>query len=306
MWRRRLDLPLDQDAGSRSLALIIMVMVFLAILALTAANTLATMAQRWNQGLSGAITVQIMPQPELADSGSGSSRASGEVAPLSARVELAAALLRATPGVARVEPVAADDTSRLLEPWLGSHLPADLPLPGLVEAQLRPGMVINLPALAQRLAAAVPGATVDDHSAWLGELRTLARLVQGLALAIVALIGGAAVLAVMFAVRAGLALHQPVIELLHIMGATDAYVSLQFEAHVLRLALQGCLGGLALAGGVLVLAHQGAARLTEAAVPLPEFGWADGLILLLVPSLACACAVTTTRWLVRRALAAMP
>ena len=60
----------------------------------------------------------------------------------------------------------------------------------------------------------------------------------------VLLVGGASVAAVVFAVRTGLAIHSPVVELLHIMGATDAYVARQFQTHVAGLALRGGLVGL--------------------------------------------------------------
>ena len=51
--------------------------------------------------------------------------------------------------------------------------------------------------------------------------------------------------------RAGLAIHGPVVELLHVMGAPDRYVARQFQSHVLGLAVRGGLAGTLLAAATL-------------------------------------------------------
>ena len=110
----------------------------------------------------------------------------------------------------------------------------------------------DLAALKQRLAAAVPGATLDDHQVWVAELVHLARLAVGLALAVVGLVAASAVAAVVIATRAGLAVHHEAIDLLHLMGAEDAYIADQFASQALRRGLRGGALGLLLAALALV------------------------------------------------------
>ena len=121
MLGRRSDLPLDRDAISRFLPWLIAFMVFLAVLALAGSLVLGSMAARWDRGMSGTLTVQIAPSPPGADRGAD-------------RTARALKVLRATPGVARAEPIDEGRMLALLEPWLGSGVGAvALPLPRLID-----------------------------------------------------------------------------------------------------------------------------------------------------------------------------
>ncbi len=287
------DLPLARDPSSRFLAWITALMVFLAALALAGAMVVADMAKRWDSGLAGGLTVQIAPLP------------GGAVAPLDERVEAALTVLRSAPGVKAATALSLSDTARLLEPWLGPEA-ADplLPMPRLIDV-VTDGAV-DVAGLAQRLKSAAPGATLDDHALWLADLRAFAGAVRLAALGVVALIGGAGVMSVVFSVRAGLAIHRHVVELLHLMGATDRYVSRQFEVHVAGLTLRGGLAGLGLAVAALVGTLHASRGLRASLLPdlsLAPWQWA---VLGLVPLAAVVLAMATARWTVLRTLESLP
>ena len=294
MIRQRLDLPLAEDSTGRFLVWIMAVMIYLAIVALAGSMVLAGMAGRWESGLTGRLTVQLAPLPEAS------------VAPLAQRTEVTLALLRSTPGIQRAEPVGAAAAHKLLEPWLGNALLDDLPLPALIDVEVGPGSALDAPALAERLAGAVPGARLDNHAAWLADLRVLAHTAQLVALAVVLLVGGAAVASVVFAVRTGLAIHSPVVELLHIMGATDAYVARQFQTHVAGLALRGGAVGLGLAALTLLALRLAAGDTPVGLMPDMTLGLREWLALIAVPLVAALLAVVTARWTVLRVLTRMP
>ena len=294
MIRQRLDLPLAEDSTGRFLVWIMAVMIYLAIVALAGSMVLAGMAGRWESGLTGRLTVQIAPLPDAS------------VPPLAQRTEVTLALLRSTPGVTRAEPVGASAAHKLLEPWLGNALLDDLPLPALIDVEVGASAGLDVPALAERLAAAVPGARLDNHAAWLADLRILAHTAQLVALAVVLLVGGASVAAVVFAVRTGLAIHSPVVELLHIMGATDAYVARQFQTHVAGLALRGGAVGLGLAALTLLALRLAAGDTPVGLMPDMTLGLREWLALIAVPLVAALLAVVTARWTVLRVLTRMP
>ncbi len=302
---RRLDLPLAEDATGRFVVWIMAVMVYLGLVALAGAMVLAGMADRWESGLIGRLTVEVSPLPDEPGRGVGAS-SSEAVAPLVQRTELALALLRATPGVVGASLVTAATAHKLLEPWLGSALPDDLPLPALIDVEVSPEGGLAVSALADRLARSVPGARLDNHAAWLEDLHRLARSTQLVALAVVLLVGGAAVAAVVFAVRTGLALHSPVVELLHIMGATDSYVARQFQAHILGLAFRGGAIGLVLGITTLVLIARTAGQSAPGMLPAMVMTPAQWLALGTVPLIAAVLAALTARWTVMRVLAALP
>ncbi|MEI7607361.1 MAG: hypothetical protein WCJ64_08240 [Rhodospirillaceae bacterium] len=294
MIRQRLDLPLAEDSTGRFLVWIMAVMIYLAIVALAGSMVLAGMAGRWESGLTGRLTVQIAPLPDQA------------VPPLAQRTEVTLALLRSTPGVVRAEPVGAAAAHKLLEPWLGNALLDDLPLPALIDVEVGPAAGLDAPALAEKLSASVAGARLDNHAAWLADLRILAHTAQMVALAVIVLVGGAAVASVVFAVRTGLAIHSPVVELLHIMGATDAYVARQFQTHVAGLALRGGVVGLGLAALTLLALRLAAGDTPVGLMPDMTLGPREWLALAAVPLVVAALAVITARWTVLRVLTRMP
>ena len=297
MLRAHLDIPLNRDGSVRFLPWIIALMVYLAGLALAGTLVLNGALARWDRSLTGTLTVQLPP----AEDGKGDDG-----------MKVALELLRVTPGVTGAEPLSREATARLIEPWLGTALtPEELALPRLIDLRVNPDAPPDLAALRTRLAAAAPGAELDDHRSWLGRLATLVLSIELTALAIVALIGVAAVMTVVFTTRAGLAVHHAVIEVLHLIGARDRYIARQFERQALALGLRGGLVGLALT--LVTLA--GIARASAAmavfgeqvrllpSLQLELWHWP---ILLMLPLVAGLIAMVTARITVLRALARMP
>ena len=291
MLARRSELPLGKDASQRHLPWVIAVMVYLAALAGAGALALDQAAARWGQGLSGALTVQIWP-----DDGS----------EMAARVAAAVDLLQATEGVAQATPLSQDELAALLEPWLGpGNLSPELPIPQLIDIRLEAGAELDTEALAERLAQVVPGARLDDHKLWLDEVIRLARSVQVVAVAVVLLIAGAAIAIVVFATRAGLAVHHDVIEVLHLIGARDSYIARKFQTHALVLGLRGGFIGLGLAALTLFVLSRVAGELEGSFLPglaLGSVGWAG---LGLLPLITGLIATLTARATVMRALGRM-
>jgi cell division transport system permease protein len=295
--RRRIDLPTDGDGSGRFLPWIIGLMVYLAALALAGMMALHDAVARWDSALAGTLTVQL-------PAGAG-----GEL-------EAVLALLRATPGVARAEPLDATANAALLERWLGPGLAAgELRLPSLIDVRLDPARMIDPAGLAGRLAAVAPSARLDDHRAWLDRLFDVARAIELVAAAIVALVAGAAVMSIVFATRTGLAVHHGTVEVLHLIGARDTFIAAQFQWPALRLGLRGGLIGVVPALGTLLIlcrAAGGAASPGSAAgsaisalpsLTLALWQWA---VLLLLPVAAGFTALTTARVTVLRSLARMP
>ena len=294
MFRRHSDIPLGGDPSSRFLPWIIGFMVWLAALALTGAGILGDQAARWTAGMSGTLTVQVMPDPE---------------GPAATAVRLSAVmeLLAARPGIAGARVLEGGEVLALLEPWLGSGGDlAGLPLPRVIDVTLDRAARPDIAALAAVLAAAAPGTVVDDHRRWLGDLIGLLRSIETVVLLVVLLTALVAGLTVVFAARTGLAVHAHVIELLHLAGARDAYVSRQFGLHAMRLGLLGGLLGLALAGLTFALVAWSVGEIDPSVLPVLSPGPLQWLLLLLLPGLAAGIAMLTARMTVMRALARMP
>ncbi len=303
MFSRRSDLQLERDSLGRFLPWLIAFMVYLSVLALAGMLVLQDIAKRWDRGMSGAMTVQIAPSP-----GAGNATAAAREATRrdEKRLRTALAILKSTPGVAHAEIVAEDRLMALLEPWLGrGAFGDDLPLPRLIEVELKDGANLNIPALEGRLRAAAPGAVVDDHGVWLGHLIDLIRTVEALALAVLFFIALATTATVIFATRTGLAIHHEAIEVLHLIGAQDSYIASQFASRALMLGLQGGVIGLLLALPTL-WGIGSLARSLQAGL-LPDFSLAavHWLILGVLPVAVALIAMISARLTVMKTLARM-
>ena len=293
MLSQRTDLPLERDALSRFLPWIIAFMVYLAALTLAAVLVLNALAARWDQGASATLTVQIPPAEDAArDQG---------------RLQAVLAVVRAAPGVLAARVIDEEGIMALLEPWLGGlRVAGDLPLPRLIDVDIDADADVDVEGLGQRLAAAVPGASVDDHRVWLDRLIRLIRAVETLAGLALALMGAAAVGTVVFTTRTGLAIHHEVIEVLHLIGSRDTYIARQFAVSALVLGLRGGLIGLALAVPTLLGVGYLGARLEAGLLPDLSLTPGDWAILAGLPPAAAAITMATAALTVTRSLTKMP
>lgn len=297
---RRSDLPLKGDASSLYLPWLIAPMVFLSAVALAGAFILSGLIGRWDRDVSGTLTVEVAAAP-------GDAAEAAE--PTRKRVEQVLKLLNATPGIASAHALSQEQLIALMAPWLGSSdVLKDLPLPALIDVTLKPDFetVVNIDALAQRIAKTVPGASLDDHRRWLDRLIGLSRSIEWLAVGIVSLIGTVTAATTYYATRTGMAIHREVIEVLHVIGAADAYIAQQFAHRAFILGLKGGLLGLALTLPILGAIAFGAHKMQGgflADLSLPVSGV---LAVLALPFAAALLAMLTARIAAHGALARMP
>ena len=113
--------------------------------------------------LAGRLTVQVPAEASAA------------------RVETIVAVLHQTPNIRSVHLLTPSETSRLLEPWLGSSVPLDeLPVPQLIDAGIEPVGAVDMAKLQHQLASVVPETRLDEYGPVVRGLRARARPVQAL------------------------------------------------------------------------------------------------------------------------------
>jgi len=304
MFPRPGILPLDADESSRFLPWTVAFMTYLATLALAGAMALAAVTGRFDPGQAANMTVELPPLLAAADGGEKKSAAGAPDE--QARVAAALDLLRTTPGVIAAEALERGEVEKLLEPWLGKTAKdPDLPLPTIIDVTVEKEAGIDTAGLAAKLAAAVPGATLDDHGMWFARLTVFVRSVQLVAGLVVALTCLAAVLTVIYVTLSGLAVHHDIIEMLHIIGAEDGYIAGQFQGHALRLGLAGAVPGLLAAVLTVELLAVAAGQVDSFLLPDVRLAPAQWLALALVPVAAGMIAMLTARITVIRRLSRM-
>ncbi len=214
----------------RALVAVVAIMAFLASMTTGAVLLVRASAAEWQSDVSSEITVQVRPV-----SGRDMER---DIAAVTEAV-------RTSPGILDVHPFTAEESAKLLEPWLGTGLSLDeLPVPRMIVARVTPGESIDLANLRQRVAKAAPTASVDDHRAWIERMRTMTGATVAAGLAVLALVIIATVISVSFATRGAMAANRPIVEVLHFVGAGDRFIANRFLRHFLRLGLEGgAIGG---------------------------------------------------------------
>jgi cell division transport system permease protein len=290
-------LPLTRDASSRFLPWLIAFVVWLAAMALAAALVLSSYTEQWRNDLTGTLTVQIATASD------------GQLATTEHRLNQALDILRKTPGVIAATAVPLKKISELLAPWLGRDVVTEtlgLPIPRLIDVKVQPEANIDVAALWERLNKEVDGTQVDDHGAWLDKLIALAGAVEAIALAVLALISIAAIATVVFATRTSLTIHRDVIELLHVIGAKDAYVADQFHWYALSLGLKGGLAGVFLAATTLLGLGSLWTGVESSLLPPVSLNIWQWACILAVALVAAGISTVTARFTVLRALGRMP
>ena len=164
------------------------------------------------------------------------------------------------PGVFSAKPLTRQRAQELLQPWLGDRLPADMPLPAMVEVETDPAAPPGTDAIAASLKQAGIAAEVDGHAGWRD---SLARMAAGVRLAgwisFAGLAAAAGALAA-FAALSGLEAKRELVDILHQIGAHDRDIAQLFERRygglVLKSASIGAICALGLAIGLALLGGQ--------------------------------------------------
>lgn len=275
---------------------VIAILIALVVIAAAGGLSLRNLAENARADLSDAVTVQI---------------AEANPRDRSAQAEAAAEALADHPLVTSVRVVPQEELETLLEPWLGSAAASeDVPIPALVDVELtRSAAPQELAQLQQALDEALGtlggSARIDAQSEWLRPVYNALAALQYLALALIALVGFATAAAVWLAARSAFANHHETVEIIHLLGGTDAQVTRVFQRSVARDAAFGAVVGLMLGlAAVWILGRQFAA-LDSGMIAGGGLGWADWLVIGAIPFAGVLLALITGRITIGFALKSM-
>jgi cell division transport system permease protein len=227
-------IPKTSIAGQALIA-VIAIMTFLASLTTGAVVLVLASAADWQSEVAREMTIQIRPVAGRD---------------LDADVRKATEIASGAPAVADVQPYSREESTRLLEPWLGTGLNLDdLPIPRLIVIRIASGENPDVDALRAALTSQIASASLDDHRGWVERMRAMANTAAAGGIAILALVLAATVLSVTFATRGAMAANGPIVGVLHFIGAKNSFIAGQFRRHFLALGLKGGFigGGAAIA-----------------------------------------------------------
>lgn len=268
---------------------IIAVMMFLTVLAAAGGLALGTAVRAMGADLAGRATVQVVEADAEARD---------------ALADRAVQALRGAREARAVKPVDPAALADQLRPWLGEDaMGGDLPIPALIDVELRPGTgAAGVERLRALLAGLSPKIRIEPHAAFLTPLAGLLSALGWLAAGIVALMALATGAVVVLAARGAHDSHRATIDVLHLMGATDVQIARLFQRRIALDALLGCTLGFITA--ILVILALGARLAATESELLRAAGlpWSHWLILLALPVGGILLSTLAARWTVLRSL----
>jgi cell division transport system permease protein len=265
---------LPRPGRRNALLWLVAAIAFLMALAAAAALALGRGADSIAEAAAGKITISI---------------AEADPHRREAAANRALAILHGGTLVSRASRIEEAAVKRLVAPYLEGD--ADIALPALIDADLQPGTAIGAVRTALH---PIASARVDAEGEALSPLLGLIDALRRLAVTVLLLATGVAVLVTVLVARAALAAHAGTIETLHGLGATDVQLARLVERRTALDAAAGAALGLLPAIGVIVLVGKelGALGGGTVAVRLPIADWG---ILALLPLFLALAALLATR-----------
>lgn len=279
---------LDEGRGTRAMAWIMAIMLFLTVLAVALGLGTVNAAGALDRQLAGRLTVQVI-----------------EADPAKRARDTAAVMrvLDHMPAVRGAREIDRAQIDALLEPWLGDvGTDADVPIPTLIDVDLVSPGDDAFRHVTAGVRGAAPNARVDSQARWLAPIAGFMRTLIAGAGVLVLVMVAATVAVVLLAARTGLEAHRDTIAILHMLGSTDLQVARLFQR---RIAIDTLIGGAA--GTVLAMIAIGflSARAGEIGSELVSGGALverDWLILAALPILFALIAALAARVVVTRRL----
>jgi cell division transport system permease protein len=267
---------------------VIAIMMFLTVLSAAAGLAVAESARAMGQDLAGRLTIQL-----------------AEANPVTRESQKQAIMrdLGQLSNVLASNVVPSAELTAMLDPWLGEGgLDNDLPIPALIDVELRRATPADIESIRQSVKAVAPNARVNEHLAWLAPLAGLLASLKWLAVGVVVLMAIATAATVVLAARAALNTHKATIEVMHLLGSTDSQVAGLFQRRIALDALLGGAIGLLLAMGVILMIGGRMRALGSGVLGAGGLGWSDWVIIALLPMLGVALATVSARLTVLNAL----
>lgn len=271
---------------------VIAIMVALTVLAAGGGLAVTNLANSARGDLDGGVTVQIIEaDPAARDT----------------QAQAALAAIEGIDGVSSIRLVPEDELSALVEPWLGAESGGSVvPLPALIDLRFEgPAGDVQLDQLRSVLRESAPDARVDAQANWLGPVFSAFATLKWLAIVLIGLLAMTSAAAVYLAARNALNANRNTIEIVHLLGGTDAQIAGIFQRSIL---IDSALGGaMGLILGAVMLSVMGGqfAALESGMVTGGGFTGFDWLVLATIPLAAVLIALLTARLTVMRSLGKM-
>jgi cell division transport system permease protein len=270
------DFPFEKSTSSRVLPWVIGALIYLATLAVLGCQGVYRTIETWHIALSEHITIEIPVTQKTKEAALD-------------QLQKFLLTLEKEPWLLKAEIMPEDRVQELIAAWIGDiSLTKTLELPILVDLHVAPGQQVSLEGVEEQVTSVFPEAALHNHAEWYNSVLRYASFAQFFSITLALLTAMIVMGTVVFATHSSLVVHQRIINILQLIGATDTYVAAQLEKRTLRMALfASCL---AITASVVTLF-----TFRTASNDILSFGGQEWGIVIFIPICMVAALICVTR-----------
>lgn len=297
--RQKYDLPLNKDKGNRFLSILMGLITFLMMLTLSASFVLSAMNDRWSKGLENKATIEISA---LDQNGAPLTQED-----IDTQTTEAQDFLAAHPAIEESIVMDKSDIIQLVSPWLGDNVGLEnVPLPGIISIKFKDDIVFDTEEIKESLNNVAPQARLDNHESWLNDVLSFTGAIRLAAILMTLIITITTIVAVGGAIQSRMAVYRDELELLHLMGASDRYISRQLQRYAFLTVLKGAVIGMVIGWIVIFIIGLMAGKMEVSLIPEFSLSFLQIFALLFLPIIIALIGMGTARQTVLRFLRQMP
>lgn len=286
------ELPIDEGYSKTFLRVIIAVSVFLFAITLAGVLGINSMFEHSRKQVVSNFTVQVLPLPNHDES--------------KTELNKVVNFLEHYPDITEVIVLSQKELHTLIEPWLGNNVDIELlPIPKLIDVKINNAPAFDYKELTIRLSEVSTQASINDHNLWLSRLLRFINSLKMLAVTVLVLVAGACVAAIVYAAKTGLNVHHEIIKILHIMGATDEYIAINYVKQITTVSVVAGIIGTILSIPAIMLIGDMAQGIEAGIFNSVTFGLNEWFIIMLLPLVSAILVAITAYITIVRTLRSM-
>ncbi|MDR0661814.1 MAG: hypothetical protein LBF76_00275 [Holosporales bacterium] len=220
------DFPFEKTLSSKILPWVIGALIYLATLAILGCQGVYYTMESWNTALSRHVTIEIPTTQKEKE------KAIAQLPALFANLDKIS-------GVQRTERIPEDQVRMLVAEWIkDTALLSSLDLPILVDVLITPEQSVSAREIQQAAETIFKDVVFHDHAEWYSPALHCAALFQFFSVVLALLTSIVVVGTIVFSTHTHLIVHQHIVNVLQLIGATDNYIARQLEKYMMRIGGQ--------------------------------------------------------------------
>ncbi len=273
------DIAFKTDINKSFLPFITAFMVFLASITFATGLIGNSITRNWNQHLSNNITIQILPDVKNKN----------PQKEIETRISNITNILKYTPGIKSYNVMSLEETNKLIQPLLGDlkNMQFDIPLPRLISIEISDVIPLNYKTLKEEIQSLTKLIKFETYDSWIAETTKTISAIQTILSLILILILTTTALTISYTTKTGLNINKKVINIMHMVGATNKYITTNFSRQMSHLALLGGIIGYIISVITLLIIQHFSYNLNEGILANIEFNKLIYLYIAFIPLSAC-------------------